>query len=75
MNPAAAGAAHGPVFGGAARDDAEHGELGLAFRAVIQEPRRGRKCWGRLGLAPRRGGDYGAADYREVSDGSVEVIP
>lgn len=75
MNPAAAGAAHRPVFGGPAGDGAEQGKLGIAFRAVVQELRRGRKRWRRLGFTPRCGGDHGVADYREVGDGSAEVTP
>ena len=41
MNPAAAGASHGPVFGaGAAGDDAQHRERGGAIRTA-REHRRG----------------------------------
>jgi hypothetical protein len=52
VDPAAIGAAHGPVFGaGAAGDDAEHGERGGAVRTVREHRRGSQRLFGDGGPA------------------------
>ena len=61
MDPAAAVAAHGPVFGGAAGNHAQQGEPGGAFRAAGSDLRRP----DRIRLALRDDGDHDIAGHAD----------
>ena len=72
MDPAALHASHGPVFGVAAGDNAQHGKPGVAVRTAGRRLRRGGRA--RLGFAWRHGCSHFRAGYGEVwrsADGGI----
>ena len=72
MDPAALRASHGPVFGVAAGDNAQHGKPRVAVRTAGRRLRRGGRA--RLGFAWRHGCSHFRAGYGEVwrsADGGI----